>query len=93
MSTGKHFVNTELHLGQINMASRTIQTTDLIEESISFLAKEANTDPDTFIMDKLSFLFTDLTQDATQKKYQKAIKILESKDPAKVISSLKDLLS
>lgn len=74
------------------MASRTIQTTENQEDALRFLAAEAQVDVDTYLMNNLSLLFGELSNEANQKRYDAANEILKSNDPAKIIPALRDLL-
>ena len=74
------------------MAARTVSTTELQEDALKYLASENKQEPDDYLMDKLSVMFTEIVQEANQKRYAAAQKILETKDAAKIIPALRDLL-
>lgn len=74
------------------MPTRTIETSPDVEGALAFLSKEKKSNPDQYLLDKLGSLFDALVKESNQKKYDQAMKLLESKDPAKVIPGLKALL-
>ena len=74
------------------MASRTIETTDDMENAFAFLAEESKQPVDKFFIDKLSVLFGSLVSESNKKKHDLAKAIMASGDPSKIIPELKKLL-
>lgn len=74
------------------MPARTVSTTQDVEDALLFLSREKGLSSDDYLLAKLSDLFDSLVSESNKKKYDAASKILESKDPAKIIPALKELL-
>lgn len=75
------------------MASRTISTSEIQEGALAFLSKEQKMDADTYFLHKMESLLHDIVTESNKKKHDQAMKIMESKDPTKIIPALKELLA
>lgn len=74
------------------MAARTIETTDLMEEAFKYLARKKKVAVDDLVYSTLNDTFNKMVVEANEGRYKDATEILASKDPAKIIPALKELL-